>query len=58
MIVKDKRGRSWETFIDSSYFHMSCVRPVGVRDFNSQLAFHFETEKKAWEFLRLIQESS
>lgn len=34
----DKRKREWEMFIDRSYFDMTCVRPVGITDFNSELS--------------------
>lgn len=55
---KDKRGREWESFCDVSYYHMTCVRVKGESDFNSQLSFHFNTGKKADEFIELLKIAS
>lgn len=56
--VTDKRGCTWEMFIDEAYFHNACVRPKGERDFNSQLSFHFATTKQAEQFLEWLKEAS
>ena len=37
--VTDKRKRTWECFVDRSYFDMYCVRVEGDRDFNSPYLF-------------------
>jgi len=55
---KDKRGREWEMFVDECYYHMTCVRPVGVKDFNNAESFHFNTTFEAMEFKALIMKSS
>jgi hypothetical protein len=54
---KDKRGRTWEMFIDRSYFDLICVRIVGEKDFNSQLSFHFDTSVEALAFAELLKKS-
>ena len=57
----DKRGRSWEMFIDECYYGMTCVRCVTAKDykkFNSQLSFHFSTWDKAKQFAKLLREAS
>ena len=55
---KDKRGRTWEAFIDPCYYDMTCVRVKGEKDFNSELSFHFPTSTQAKEFIKLIEISS
>ncbi len=55
---KDKRGRPWEWFCDESYYNMFCVRPIGEREFNSELSFHFETQCEASAFASLLMVSS
>lgn len=55
---KDKRGREWELFSDVFYYHMACVRPVGDRNFNSQLSFHFDRWEDGENFAELIKRSS
>lgn len=52
---KDKREREWEWFIDECYFHMTCVRVKGERDFNSELSFHFPTSHEAEKFVELLK---
>ena len=52
---KDKRGREWEWFIDDGYYHMTCVRLLGERKFNSQLSFHFNTSITAAQFVELLK---
>lgn len=54
----DRRKRTWEYFIDKSYYDMTCVRIKGETDFNSQLSFHFDTYKQAMEFVELLKISS
>lgn len=55
----DKRSRSWELFIDLSYYDMTCVRCVSLgRDFDNQMSFHFNTYKQATEFMELLKVSS
>ena len=54
---KDKRGRTWETFLDISYFDCTCVRLKGERRFDSHLAFHFATSGQAKEFIKLLKEA-
>lgn len=54
---EDKRGRTWEWFIDASYYDMPCVRVKGERDFNSQLSFHFDTADNARKFVELLKNS-
>ena len=55
---KDKRGRTWEWFVDRGYYDQTCVRAKGERDFNSPLSFHFSTSEKAAVFVELLKESS
>lgn len=55
--VTDKRKRTWECFLDRSYFDMYCVRVEGDRDFNSALSFHFYTPKEAFDFMNLLKDS-
>lgn len=55
--VTDSRKRTWECFVDRSYFDTYCVRVEGDRDFNSQLSFHFNTVTQAFDFMNLIKES-
>jgi len=55
---KDKRGRDWESFCDASYYHCTCVRLVGEKDFNSQLSFHFDTSKEGEAFIALLKVAS
>lgn len=55
---KDQRGRDWETFVDESYYEMTCVRMIGDRYFNSDLNFHFSTSKQANEFIELLKIAS
>lgn len=45
----------WEIFPDEGYFGLWCVRNIGDRSFHSPLSFHFEDEKDAREFLRLVR---
>ncbi len=54
----DKRGREWEWFVDECYYHMTTVRPVGVRDFNNELSFSFDTSDQAKHFVELLKISS
>ena len=53
--VTDSRKRTWECFVDRSYFDMYCVRVEGDRDFNSQLSFHFCTVTQACDFMNLLK---
>ena len=55
---KDRRGREWESFVDMSYYDMTCVRVFGEREFNNDLSFHFDTSKQANEFIKLLKVSS
>ena len=57
MEFKDKRGREWEAFVDTSYFDCICVRLKSDRDFNSPTSFHFVTHKQAMQFVELIKVS-
>lgn len=52
---KDKRGVEWEWFIDDCYYHMTCIRVKGERDFNSPLSFHFNTSNQAQDFADLLE---
>ena len=54
---KDMRGREWESFIDMSYYDMTCVRVKGETDFNSPLSFHFATSLIAQQFIDLLLQS-
>jgi len=54
---KDNRSREWESFVDISYYDMTCVRIKGDRDFNSETSFHFITSKTAKEFIELLKVS-
>ena len=56
--LTDRRGRTWEWFIDESYYGMTCVRLKNETDFNSSLSFHFNTSDKALEFVKLLKQSS
>lgn len=53
----DKRGREWEVFVDMSYFDCVCVRSVGDKDFNSNTSFHFNTDKQASDFVKLLKQA-
>ena len=53
----DNRGRTWEWFIDRSYYDCTCVRPVGTTDFNDEMSFHFSTSTTADEFIALLKVS-
>jgi hypothetical protein len=53
----DKRDREWEWFIDECYFGCTCVRPVGDRNFGSEMSFHFDTLKRAAKFIELLKEA-
>lgn len=55
--VTDNRKRTWECFVDRSFFDMVCVRVKGDRDFNSQLSFHFYTVNQAFDFMKLLKDS-
>lgn len=55
---KDKRGRTWECFIDPSYFECTCVRWKEDKSFDSHTSFHFNTSKEAIEFCNLLKMSS
>ena len=55
---QDKRGRTWEWFIDSSHFDCTCVRLKGETDFNSPLSFHFNTPEIAEKFVELLKQAS
>lgn len=54
----DKRGRVWEWFVDECYYQMVCVRPKGVKDFNNEMSFHFNTDDLARQFVNLVAISS
>lgn len=54
----DKRGRTWETFVDVHYYDCICVRIKSDRDFNSPTSFHFMTQEQAKQFVELIKVSS
>ena len=58
MKFTDKRGREWEVFIDPCYFDCICVRLVGVRDFNSNTSFHFNTDTQAQQFVELLKQAN
>lgn len=53
----DQRGRVWETFVDEAYYGMTCVRPKGDKDFNSQLNFSFSTSAQAVAFAALLSQA-
>jgi hypothetical protein len=55
--VKDHRGRIWETFSDSSYYDLHCVRMVDDKSFNSLASFHFSNSNDAQAFLQLLGKS-
>ena len=55
--VTDKRKRTWECFVDRSYFDMYCVRVEGDMDFNSPLSFHFCTVTEACDFMNMLKDS-
>lgn len=55
---KDKRGRTWECFIDQGYWEMTCVRWKEDKSFDSHTSFHFNTSKEALEFCELLKRSS
>lgn len=38
-------ARTWETFCDTSYYDMWCVRPVGEREFG--VGFHLMNQREA-----------
>lgn len=53
IFFQDKRGRTWELFIDPCYWEMTCVRLMDDRDFNSPTSFHFMTLKEAEQFKKI-----
>lgn len=54
---QDKRGRTWEAFVDVCYYDCICVRLKSDRDFNSPTSFHFVTYEQAKQFVELIKVS-
>lgn len=44
----------WEYYCDGSYFDMWAVRPIGDRDFNSQLLFHVINKDEAIELCHIL----
>jgi hypothetical protein len=54
----DKSGRVWEWFVDESYYQMVCVRRKGIKDFNNQQSFHFNSDTQAKQFVSLLSVSS
>jgi len=54
----DRRGRTWEAFLDPSYYDCICVRPKSEKSFDSPLAFHFDTSEQALAFIELLKVSS
>jgi hypothetical protein len=58
---QDKRGRTWEWFIDECYYGLFCVRCISVengRSFNSDMSFHFDKGEEGQNFIELIKKSS
>jgi hypothetical protein len=53
---KNKKVK-WEMFLDSSYYDMWAVRPVGDKDFNSPRLFHFILKEDAEQFKALLEKS-
>jgi uncharacterized protein (DUF488 family) len=57
----DKRGRTWEMFVDDSNYGDTCVRCLDVpqaKDFNSHMNFHFSKNEDAEQFKALIKVSA
>ena len=46
---RDTKGRLWECFIDSSYYHLPCVKMVDDRNFLSEWNLSFDTIDEAYE---------
>lgn len=55
MKFTDKRGREWEVFVDHWYYDCICVRIAKDRDFNSNTAFHFDTQQQADQIVELLK---
>lgn len=51
----DAVAPKYEIFCDISYYHMWCVRSTADIRFNSPTSFHFNLQKDAVEFKRLIE---
>lgn len=51
--VTDNRKRTWECFVNRSFFDMVCVRVKGDR----QLSFYFYTVNQAFDFMKLLKDS-
>lgn len=52
-LTQDKRGRTWERFVDDGYFGMVCIRCLSVenpRDFNAPMNFSFDLSSDADAF--------
>lgn len=47
----------WEIFCDTSYYDLWCMRPVGDKDFNSPLSFHFAKKEDAEALLEIVNKS-
>jgi len=48
---------NFEMFQDKVFYNMYAVRPVGDKNYNSPLLFHFNFKKDAEKFLELIEGS-
>lgn len=46
--------REYESFVDESYYNMTCVRRISNKDFNSSESWHFSEPKDAEMFLKLL----
>jgi len=55
IIFKDERNREWESFVDTSYYGLICVRLINDKQYGSNCSFHFTDVKKAKEFIELIK---
>ena len=54
---QDLRGRTWEWFIDESYYDQFCVRTKDDNDFNSPISFHFNTFDTTINFINLLKQA-
>lgn len=57
-IFIDKRKRTWEIFVDESYYGLICVRCIDCgKDLNSHMSFHFINMEEAESFATLVENS-
>lgn len=51
------KKRTYELFIDDSYYGMWCVRDTDDKDFNSRTSWHFANKDDACNLLTLLNKA-